>query len=126
MSYRDRRSSEAGRLAGRDATDKVGAPLHGADHECPGRAGAIQGFLLPADLFRGADMSLSIDASLKSLNDSFDQYSRVAQRVASNGAGDDLANNLVELIQIRAQVKANVISIKTEEDLLGTLIDTFA
>jgi hypothetical protein len=80
----------------------------------------------PADFFRGASMSLSIDSSLKSLNDSFDQYSRVAQRVAANGAGDDLANNLVELMQIRAQVKANTIAIKTEEDILGTLLDAFA
>lgn len=71
-------------------------------------------------------MSLSIDSSLKSLNDSFDQYSRVAQRVASNGAGEGLAENLVELMQIRAQVQSNVAAIKTEQDIVGTLIDTFA
>jgi hypothetical protein len=71
-------------------------------------------------------MMISVDQSLASLNQSFDQYSRVAQRVAHDGAGGDLAENLVELMQIRTQVKANVISMRTTEETLGSLLDVFA
>jgi hypothetical protein len=71
-------------------------------------------------------MSLSIDSNLTSLRESFDRYSQVAHKVANNGAGEDLAKNFVELMQIRAQVRANVVSIKTAEDTIGSLLDTFA
>ena len=71
-------------------------------------------------------MMISVDQSLASLNQSFDQYSRVAQKVANNGAGGDLAENLVELMQIRTQVKADVISMRTTEETLGSLLDVFA
>lgn len=71
-------------------------------------------------------MSLSIDRNLTSLRESFDRLGVVADKVAHNGAGEDLAGNLVEMMQVRAQVKANVAAIRTAEETLGTLIDTFA
>jgi hypothetical protein len=67
-----------------------------------------------------------IDQSLTSLRSAFDQLDRVAQRVARDGAGGDVAENLVELSKVRAQVRADVAVVRTAEDMLGTLIDTFA
>ena len=71
-------------------------------------------------------MLTGIDQSLTSLRSAFEQLDRVAQRVARDGAGGDLAGNLVELSRVRAQVRANVAVVRTAEDTIGTLLDAFA
>jgi hypothetical protein len=68
----------------------------------------------------------SIDQTLSSLRGAFDQLGSVAQRVARDGAGGDIERNSVELLRIRAQVKADTIALKTAEQTIGSLIDTFA
>ena len=71
-------------------------------------------------------MVLSLDQNVASLRDAFDRLRDVAQRVASQShEGLDDGRHHVDLIRIRAQVKANVVAVRTAEQTLGTLIDTF-
>jgi hypothetical protein len=70
-------------------------------------------------------MLSSVGGSLKSLNDVFRRLDEVANRVARDGATGDVNERLVELTRIRAQVRANVASVRLEEERLGTLLDTF-
>jgi hypothetical protein len=67
-----------------------------------------------------------IDQSLTSLRNAFDQLDRVAHTVATDGAGSGIAENLVALSAIRAQVRADVAVVRTAEETVGTLLDTFA
>ena len=68
----------------------------------------------------------SIDQSLASIRDGFDQLHKVGLRVAHDGAQGDLSGNLVEMMQIKVQVQANVTAIRTAQDTLGSLFDAFA
>ena len=68
----------------------------------------------------------SIDQNLASIRDGFDQLHEVGLRVARDGAQGDLSGNLVEMMQIKVQVQANVTALRTAQDTLGSLFDAFA
>ncbi len=71
-------------------------------------------------------MLSSVDQTLASLHRAYDQLGSVAQRIAKDGIGGDIERNEVELIRIRAQVKADTIALRTSEQLVGSLFDAFA
>ncbi len=57
--------------------------------------------------------------------------SEAAQEIAQNGTTEpldtaQLAESIVELKEAEAQVKASAEVIRTEDDILGTLLDTSA
>ena len=69
---------------------------------------------------------LSIEHSLSSLRDAFDRLDDIAERVAREGGEGDVNQSTVDLMRVRAQVKADVIAIRTADQVLGSLFDAFA
>lgn len=76
-------------------------------------------------------MVSAISSGLAGIQRGIQQMDRSASAIARMGATTEggpgeLANNMVQLMQARNDVKANVAVVKTADDVLGTLIDTRA
>jgi hypothetical protein len=56
----------------------------------------------------------------------FDRLDRAAAHIARDGDSADLAENMVDLLRARHEVRANVAVAKTADELVGTLLDVFA
>lgn len=65
-----------------------------------------------------------IQQNLMRLNDAAARFAR--QPVRSDIASDDIARDFVELKSARHAVAVNAAVVRTADDMLGTLLDTFA
>ena len=68
----------------------------------------------------------AIDQGLRGINDGFDRLDGAAGRIARDGAGGDLAGNMVDLMRARQDVRANVAVVRTADEMIGSLLDAFA
>lgn len=76
-------------------------------------------------------MISAISSGLAGIQRGMQQMDRSASAIArmgttNEGGAGELATNLVDLMQAKNQVKANVAVVKSADDMLGTLIDTRA
>lgn len=59
-----------------------------------------------------------------------DAHTRLAEaaasRVARDGAGGDLAGSLIDLQRAKRGIQANVASVRTADEIIGTLLDVLA
>jgi len=68
----------------------------------------------------------AISHAAQGLATGFDRLSRAADRIARNGAGDDLAGNMVDMLKARQDVRANVAVVRAADEMIGTLLDVLA
>jgi hypothetical protein len=68
----------------------------------------------------------AIDHGLHAVAAGFERLDRAAGRIARQGAGDDLARDLVDLRRASHEVKAGLAVVRTADELVGTILDTFA
>ncbi len=71
-------------------------------------------------------MVSAISQAAQGLDAGFDRLSQAANRTARNGAGDDLAGNIVDMLKARQDVRANVAVVRTADEMIGTLLDVLA
>lgn len=71
-------------------------------------------------------MMEAIHQAAAGVSAAFDGMNRAAANIARNGAGGDLQDDIVRLMQARHDVKANVAVIRTADKTIGTLIDVLA
>jgi hypothetical protein len=68
----------------------------------------------------------AISQAAQGLDTGFDRLARAADRIARNGAGADLAGNMVDMLKSRQDVRANVAVGRTADEMIGTLLDVLA
>jgi hypothetical protein len=68
----------------------------------------------------------AIDEGVRGINNGIDRLNQAADRIARDGAGGDIAGNVVELLKARQEVRANVASVRVADETFGTLIDILA
>lgn len=68
----------------------------------------------------------ALDHALGGLQAGFERLDQAARRIAADGAGDDLATNVVDLLQARHQVRANATVVRVADEMVGTLLDVLA
>ena len=68
----------------------------------------------------------AIGQALSGLNTGFDRLDKAASRIARDGAGDDLSNNMVELMRANHEIRVNLAVIRTADATIGTLLDVMA
>ena len=68
----------------------------------------------------------SLQVGLTGFQRNLEAFERTAERVSQNSPGSDLASDMVEMMTEVHGVKANAVVIRTADELVGTLIDTFA
>ena len=71
-------------------------------------------------------MVSAIRQAAQGLDAGFDRLSQAARRIAKNGAGDDLAGNMVDILKARQEVRANVAVVRTADEMIGALLDVLA
>jgi hypothetical protein len=71
-------------------------------------------------------MVSAISQDAQGLDTGFDRLFQAADRIARNGAGDDLAGNMVDMLKARQDVRANVAVVRTADEMIGTLLDVLA
>jgi flagellar basal body rod protein FlgC len=71
-------------------------------------------------------MVSAISQAAHGLDAGFDRLSQAADRIARNGAGDNVAGNMVDMLKARQTVRANVAVVRTADELIGTLLDVLA
>jgi hypothetical protein len=68
----------------------------------------------------------AIDEGVRGISIGIDRLNRAANRIAREGAEGDIAGNFVELIKARAEVRANVASVRVADETFATVIDILA
>ena len=71
-------------------------------------------------------MLKAIDEGMRGINTGFDRLNRAAGRIARDGAGGDIAGNLVDVMKARHEVRANAAVVRTADETIGTVIDILA
>lgn len=74
-------------------------------------------------------MISALSSSLAGLQQGMARLDQTALNIARTGTtsnDDDVATNMVNLVEEKTQVKASAAAVKTVDDVLGTLIDTRA
>jgi hypothetical protein len=71
-------------------------------------------------------MTGAIEQGLRGVSAGYNRLGQAAERIARDGAGGDLSGNLVELLRARRDIQASLTVIRTADETLGSLIDTFA
>jgi flagellar hook protein FlgE len=68
----------------------------------------------------------AIDQSLSGIRGGFDRLASSAVRIARDGAGSDLAGNVVDMMRARQDVRANAAALRTADQMIGFLLDVMA
>ena len=68
----------------------------------------------------------AIDQSLSGIRGGFDRLESSAVRIARDGAGGDLAFNVVEMMRARQDVRTNAAAIRSADQMIGSLLDVMA
>jgi hypothetical protein len=71
-------------------------------------------------------MLKAIDEGVQGITNGITRLNRAAERIARDGAGGDLAGNMVDVLKARHEVKANAAVVRTADETIGTLIDILA
>jgi hypothetical protein len=71
-------------------------------------------------------MLKALDDGMRGINAGFERLDKAAGRIARDGAGGDLAGNLVDVLKARHQVRASATVIRMADETIGTLIDVLA
>ena len=71
-------------------------------------------------------MVSAISQAAQGLDAGSDRVSQAADRIARNGMDDDLAGNMVNMLEARRHVRANVAVVRTADEMIGTLLDVLA
>jgi hypothetical protein len=71
-------------------------------------------------------MLTALDHARRGLDAGFDRLNQAAGRIARDGAGGDLAGNIVDTLKARHEVGANVAVARTADEMIGTLLDVLA
>lgn len=71
-------------------------------------------------------MVAALDSARSGLNAGFERLDRAAGRIARDGAGGDVAGNIMDLLQARQEVHAHVTVARTADAMIGTLLDVLA
>jgi len=71
-------------------------------------------------------MTNAIDSALSGLQDRFDSLDRTAFRIAKDAPGEDLPRDLVQLMIDSNGVKADVAVLKTQDEMIGSILDLLA
>ncbi|MBI3450633.1 MAG: VIT1/CCC1 transporter family protein [Acidobacteria bacterium] len=84
------------------------------------------GSLAAAAAFAQKTMTNAIDAALSGLQDRFNSLDRTASRIAKDAPGEDLPGDLVQLMIDTNGVKADVAVLKTQDEMIGSILDVLA
>jgi hypothetical protein len=68
----------------------------------------------------------AIDQGLRGISAGFDRLETSAGRIARDGAGGDLAGNMVGTMLARQEVRANVAALRAADQMIGSLLDVMA
>lgn len=68
-------------------------------------------------------MISSISTNHYGLSQSFDRLSHVSANIANDKNLQNIEKNIVELVDVHHEVKAQAISLDTADSVMGTLID---
>jgi hypothetical protein len=68
----------------------------------------------------------AIDHALAGVTAGYDRLNRAADRIAREGAGGDLAGNILDVMQAKHAVRANLASARAADETIGTLLDVLA
>ena len=68
----------------------------------------------------------AIDHALAGLDAGFDRLNRAAGRIARDGRAGDLHGNMLDVMQARHEVQANVTTVRVADEMIGTLLDVLA
>jgi hypothetical protein len=68
----------------------------------------------------------AIDQSVRAISGGFDRLDTTARRIASDGAGGNLAGNTVDMMRASQDVRANLAALRTADDMIGSLLDVMA
>jgi hypothetical protein len=71
-------------------------------------------------------MLKALDDGMRGISAGFERLDKAAGRIARDGAGGDLAGNMVDVLKARHQVRASVAVIRAADETYGTLIDVLA
>jgi hypothetical protein len=71
-------------------------------------------------------MLTALDSGMRGISAGFERLDTAAARIARDGAGGDLAGNMVDVLKARHQVRASVAVIRAADETIGTLIDVLA
>jgi hypothetical protein len=78
------------------------------------------------DTYPERSMVSAISQAAQGLDAGSDRVSQAADRIARNGMDDDLAGNMVNMLEARRHVRANVAVVRTADEMIGTLLDVLA
>ncbi len=74
-----------------------------------------------------SSISTAFSTAVYGLNSSTNQLDTTSQKIAAYGSGspgsDDLTQNIVDLTTEKTAFQANALVLKTENQMLGTLLD---
>lgn len=68
----------------------------------------------------------AIEQATRGITAGFERLDAAANRIAHDGAGGDLPNNMVSLVQAKLEVRANLAVVRTADDMIGNLLDVLA
>lgn len=68
----------------------------------------------------------AFSSATQGLTDGFDRFNRAADRISRDTELTDLAGNVVQMQQAKHAIQANVAVLKTEDALIGSILDVFA
>lgn len=71
----------------------------------------------------GSLVTTGFASALAGIDSGFRQLDRAAERIARDGAGGDLVQNLVDLQTAQHTVRANLATVRTLDETIGTLLD---
>src|SRR6185503_12654485 len=75
----------------------------------------------PSTMMLGA-----IEQALKGITGSFDRLDKAAAKIARDGAGGDLAADMIDLKRAGHEARANVAAARTADEMIGTILDVLA
>lgn len=68
----------------------------------------------------------AIGHGLQGLSAGFDRLDRTAAAIARDSGSDQLANNAVDLLEAKHEVRASVAVLRAADEMTGTILDVFA
>ncbi len=67
-----------------------------------------------------------IGQAAQGINAGFTRLDAAANRIARNGAGNDLPESVVDVMRARHDVGANAAVLRTADEVIGSLLDVLA
>lgn len=71
-------------------------------------------------------MTAAIGSALAGVSAGFARLDRTADRIARDVDGAGLATGMTDLARARHEVRANLVTLKAADEMVGTILDVFA